>query len=282
MGAAITTRSEQRAFGGVQGFYEHASAACGGPMRFGVYLPPAAERGPVPAVTFLAGLECTEQTFAQKAGAQRVASELGLALITPDTSTRARLPGDDASWDFGQSAGFYLDATMEPWSAAYRMETHVTRELPATIESYFPIRSDRRGLCGHSMGGHGALTLALRHRELYASVSALAPICAPSRVPWGEQAFTHYLGPDRSAWSAHDATELVAGGSHFPGVPLLDFGLSDKFLSSQLRPELLEEACRGSGTLVTVRRLTGYDHSYYFIQTFIEDHLRHHASVLLA
>lgn len=283
MSEAVTTRSEQRAFGGVQGFYEHASVACAGPMRFGVYLPPAAERGPVPAVYYLAGLECNEQTFAQKAGAQRVAAELGLALVTPDTSPRsARFPGDDASWDFGQSAGFYLDATAAPWSAAYRMETYLTAELRALVESRFPIAADRRGLTGHSMGGHGALTLSLRHRELYSSVSALAPICSPCRVPWGEKAFSNYLGPDRALWRAHDTTELVAGGSAFPGVPLIDVGLADKFLSTQLQPELLEEACRSSGRLITVRRMTGYDHSYYFVSTFIEDHLRHHAAVLLA
>lgn len=283
MGAAddITVRSEQRAFGGVQGFYELASAACAGQMRFAVYLPPQASARPVPALYYLAGLTCSEETFVIKAGAQRVAAELGLALVACDTSPRAaRFPGDDASWDFGQGAGFYLDATAAPWSAAYRMETHVAVELPAAVEARFPIARERRGITGHSMGGHGALTLALRHPGRYASVSALAPICAPAQVPWGEKAFAGYLGDDRAAWAGHDACALLRAGGRLPGAPLVDQGLADKFLTRELRPELLEAAAAAVGQPLTVRRHDGYDHSYYFVASFIEDHLRHHAAAL--
>ncbi|MEZ4399866.1 MAG: S-formylglutathione hydrolase [Kofleriaceae bacterium] len=278
----VTTRSEQRAFGGVQGFYQHASAACAGAMRFAVYLPPAAERGPVPALYYLAGLTCTEETFVIKAGAQRLAAELGLALVACDTSPReARFPGDDASWDFGQGAGFYLDATAAPWRDAYRMETYVVDELVAAVEARFPIAGDRRGLTGHSMGGHGALTLALRHPGRFASVSALAPIVAPSQVPWGHKAFAGYLGDDRAAWAQHDACALVASGARFPGPVLVDQGLADKFLERELQPERLEAAAAAAGIDVTVRRHAGYDHSYYFIATVIDDHLRHHAAALV-
>lgn len=277
----VTTRGEHRCFDGVQGFYEHVSQEVGGPMRFAVYLPPAAERGPVPAVYFLAGLTCTEETFPIKAGAQRLAAELGLALVAPDTSPRhARFPGDDASWDFGVGAGFYVDASEEPWSSAYRMESWVVRELVEVVERRFPIATDRRGLMGHSMGGHGALTLSLRHPGRYASVSAFAPICAPSEVPWGVKAFSSYLGADRETWAEHDAAALIAAGRRFPGRVLVDQGLADKFLDGQLRPERLEAACEAAGQVLTLRRHAGYDHGYYFIQSFIEDHLRHHAAAL--
>ena len=280
--SSLVTRSEQRAFGGVQGYYEHPSEACAGPMRFSVYLPPNAERGAqVPALYFLAGLTCTEETFMVKAGAQRVAAELGLALVTCDTSPRsARFPGDDASWDFGQGAGFYLDATQAPWSSAYRMKTYVTRELRGVVETRFPIRPDARGICGHSMGGHGALTLALLAPGEYRSVSAFAPIVAPSQVPWGIKAFENYLGPDRLTWADHDAVALVQRRL-FPGELLIDQGTADKFLERELRPELFERACSDAGQRLSLRRQTGYDHSYAFIQTFIEDHLRHHARALL-
>ena len=277
----VVVRSEQRAFGGVQGFYEHASVACAGPMRVAVYLPPAAAHGPVPALYYLAGLTCTEETFVVKAGAQRVAAELGLALVTCDTSPRAaRFPGDDAAWDFGQGAGFYLDATAAPWSAAYRMETYVVDELRALVEARFPIARDRRGVCGHSMGGHGALTLALRNPGVYASVSALAPIVAPSQVPWGQKAFAGYLGDDRVAWAAHDACALIGRGARLPGTPLVDQGLADKFLERELQPERLEEACAAAGQAIAVRRHAGYDHSYYFVASFVEDHVRHHAAAI--
>ncbi len=279
--------SEHRSFGGVQGFYTHVSAACGGPMRLSVYVPPAAKAGPVPAVYYLAGLTCTEETFPAKAGAQRVAAELGLALVCPDTSPRAaRYPGDDASWDFGQGAGFYLDATEDPWSATYRMATYTTKELIAAVEDAFPIAKDRRGIFGHSMGGHGALVSALRSPGLYQSVSALAPICAPSEVPWGEKAFTGYLGADRTAWKAWDASALVreAGASAKAALGakvLVDQGLADKFLERELHPHRLEEACRAAGQPLELRRHEGYDHGYYFVASFVEEHLRHHARILV-
>lgn len=273
----MITRSEQRCFGGVQGFYAHESAACAGEMRFAVYMPPA--KGRVPVLYYLAGLTCTEETFVIKAGAQRVASELGIAIVTCDTSPRAsRYPGDDAHWDFGLGAGFYLDATEAPWSSSYRMSTYVTSELRAVVEANFPV-SEVRGIFGHSMGGHGALVLALRNPGLYRSVSAFAPIVAPSRVPWGEKAFGNYLGSDRARWAEWDATSLIATGK-LPGRLLIDQGTADKFLDRELRPELFEEACRAAGQELELRRHEGYDHSYYFIATFVEDHLRHHARAL--
>ena len=277
-----TVKSEHRAFGGVQGFYEHASEACAGPMRFSVFLPPGAVRGrEVPALYYLAGLTCTEETFMAKAGAQRVASELGLALVSCDTSPRAaRFPGDDAAWDFGQGAGFYLDATQAPWSSAYRMETYVTQELRAVVEAGFPVRRDLRGLFGHSMGGHGALTLALRHPGAYQSVSAFAPIVAPSQVPWGQKAFAGYLGEDRGQWAEHDAVALLQSGKRLPGTLLVDQGTGDKFLERELRPELLRAACERAGQPLRLRLHEGYDHGYYFIATFVEEHLRHHAQAL--
>jgi S-formylglutathione hydrolase len=276
---AFTTRSEQQIFGGLQGFYEHPSVMCAGPMRFSVFQPPAALRGErVPVLSFLAGLSCTEETFVIKAGAQRVAAELGLALVTCDTSPRStRFAGDDAAWDFGQGAGFYLDATTAPWAASYRMASYVTDELRTLVEANFPIAEGARGLFGHSMGGHGALVLALRNPGLYRSVSAFAPIVAPSQVPWGQKAFTGYLGEDRDAWRAWDAVELLRTTARFPGRVLIDQGLSDKFLERELKPELFEAACSAAGQSLELRRHPGYDHSYSFIATFIEDHLRHHA-----
>ncbi|HET9451659.1 MAG TPA: S-formylglutathione hydrolase [Aggregicoccus sp.] len=278
-----TLRSEHRAFGGVQGFYEHASEACAGPMRFSVYLPPGATRGKeVPALYYLAGLTCTEETFMAKAGAQRYAAALGLALVSCDTSPRAaRFPGDDAGWDLGQGAGFYLDATQAPWSAAYRMETYVTRELREVVEAGFPVRRDVRGIFGHSMGGHGALSLALRHPGGYHSVSAFAPVVALPEVPWGQKAFTSYLGADRRNWMTHDAVALLEQGGRLPGALLVDQGTGDRFLEDQLRPERLRAACERAGQPLQLRLQEGYDHSYYFISTFIEDHLRHHAQALL-
>ncbi len=277
----LVVRSEHACFGGRQGFYEHPSEACAGPMRFSVFLPPAALAGDrVPALYYLAGLTCTEEHLPTKAGAQRVAAQLGIALVACDTSPRhTRYPGDDASWDFGRGAGFYLDATEAPWSASYRMESHVVHELPAWAERYFPIASEARGIFGHSMGGHGALTLALRHPDRYRSASALAPIVAPSRVPWGEKAFGRYLGADRARWAEHDACELVTRAPQTHEI-LIDQGLADQFLERELRPELFEEACGAAGQPLRVRRHEGYDHSYYFIATFIEDHLRHHARLL--
>ena len=283
MTAGFTVRAEHRCFDGVQGFYEHPSASVGGPMRFSVYLPPKALKGErVPAVYFLAGLTCTEETFAAKAGAQRVAAELGLALVTCDTSPRhARFPGDDAAWDFGLGAGFYVDATEAPWSGAYRMYSYVTRDLRELVESEFPIEAGSRGVMGHSMGGHGALVMALREPGAWASVSALAPIVGPSAVPWGEKAFRAYLGSDREAWKAYDTTELLKGGARFAGELLVDQGTADKFLERELHPERLHAACMDAGQALSLRMRDGHDHSYYFIATFIEEHLRHHAKALV-
>ena len=275
------TISEHRCFGGIQGYYRHRSEACAGPMKFSVYRPPQAARGPVPVLYYLAGLTCTEETFPIKAGAQRVASELGLMLVSPDTSPReARFPGDDESWDFGIAASFYLDATEKPWSGAYRMATYVLRELPALLAANFPADTERQGIFGHSMGGHGALTLALKNPDRYRSLSAFAPIAAPTRVPWGEKAFSRYLGADRAAWRDHDASELVQRRK-FGRPILIDQGLGDQFLANQLHPHVFEEACRKVGQDLTLRRHEGYDHGYFFIQTFMEDHLRHHAAALI-
>jgi S-formylglutathione hydrolase len=249
-------------------------------MRFSVYRPPAADHGPVPVVYYLAGLTCSEETFAIKAGAQRVAAELGLMLVAPDTSPRSpRLPGDDADWDFGLGAGFYVDAARAPWSTHYRMYSYVTRELPEVVAANFPARSDSQGIFGHSMGGHGALVSALRNPGRYRSLSAFAPISAPSGCPWGVKAFSGYLGDDRQAWNDYDASSLLSR-TKFPGRILVDQGLADRFLDSQLRLEELEAAARVAGQELLVRRHAGYDHGYYFISTFVEDHLRHHAAAL--
>jgi S-formylglutathione hydrolase len=277
----VETLSEHACWGGVQGFYAHESATCAGRMKFGVFLPPQARAGKVPALIYLAGLTCTEETFAIKAGAQRVAAELGLALVTPDTSPRAvALPGDRDAWDFGQGAGFYVDATQAPWAQSYRMFSYVTAELPAVVEQRFALARDRRGIFGHSMGGHGALVCALKRPDRFKTVSALAPICAPSEVPWGEKAFAGYLGPDRAAWRDWDASALVQR-KPFPGTILIDQGLADQFLAVQLKPGFFEAACAASGQALTLRRHAGYDHGYYFIQSFVADHLKHHAAGLL-
>lgn len=279
---ALETISEHRCFGGVQGLYRHASSEIGLPMKFGVFVPPQAAHGPVPVLFYLAGLTCTEETFAIKAGAQPLAAELGLMLVSPDTSPRdTGIEGASAAWDFGHGAGFYLDATETPWSAHFRMESWITRELRELVLAQFPARSDRVGLFGHSMGGHGALTLALRYPGLYQSVSAFAPIAAPMQCPWGEKAFSGYLGADRAAWIGHDATELVKSGRKAPPL-LIDQGLADNFLAAQLHPHLFEAACAQAGQPLTLRWHEGYDHGYYFIASFIDDHLRHHALTLCA
>jgi S-formylglutathione hydrolase len=272
--------SEHRCFDGIQGYYAHASSEIGLDMRFAVFQPPQARTGPVPVVYYLAGLTCTEETFVIKAGAQRIAAELGLMLVAPDTSPRgANVPGEADSWDFGVGAGFYVDATADPWSKRYRMYSYVTRELPAVIAASFPGSPERQGIFGHSMGGHGALVCALRNPGQYRSLSAFAPICAPMQCPWGTKAFSGYLGADRAAWRRYDATELVRA-QPFGGAILIDQGLADKFLVEQLKPELFEAACRQVGQSLTLRRHGGYDHGYFFISTFMEDHLRHHAAVL--
>ena len=277
----ITTVSEQRCFEGVQGFYSHASETCGGTMRFAVFQPPQALAGAkVPVVTYLAGLTCTEETFVIKAGAQRVAAELGLLLVAPDTSPRgAGLPGEDDDWDFGTGAGFYLDAAREPWARHYNMYSYITRDLPASIGAHFPADMARQGIFGHSMGGHGALTIHLKNPGTYHSVSAFAPIGAPMRCPWGIKAFSNYLGPDEAAWRTYDASELVRAQPSDAKI-LIDQGSADQFLDEQLKPELLVDACETAGQPFELRVQPGYDHSYYFIQTFMEDHLRHHAKVL--
>jgi S-formylglutathione hydrolase len=280
--ATIETGGEYASFGGRTGFYSHRSEACDGEMRFAVYTPPQAADGPVPVLYYLAGLTSTEETFMIKGGAQRLAAEHGLMLVSPDTSPRdANVPGEDEDWDFGTGAGFYVDATEEPWSRHYRMYSYVTRELPKVVAEHFPARPDAAGVFGHSMGGHGALVCALKNPGLFRSVSAFAPIAAPTRVPWGEKAFSGYLGNDRETWRAYDAAELVRGHPFADGREILvDQGLSDQFLEEQLMPEALEEACAEAGQPLTLNRREGYDHSYYFISTFMEDHIRHHAAAL--
>jgi S-formylglutathione hydrolase len=281
--------SEHACFGGTQRFYRHDSREIGLPMRFSVFLPPQAclakPEGKVPALLYLAGLTCNEETFMIKAGAQRLAAELGLALIAPDTSPRgANVPGEADSWDFGAGAGFYLDASQAPWSRHYRMESYLTAELLPLLTSTLPLDAEHIGIFGHSMGGHGALTLALRHPSLFKSVSAFAPICAPSQCPWGRKAFAGYLGADESGWLAHDATALmtVLPSAPYPGGILIDQGLADQFLAEQLHPHLFEAACASAGQPLTLRRQAGYDHSYYFIATFMADHLNHHARQLFS
>jgi len=282
----IKPLSEHACFGGAQRFYEHDSKQTGTPMRFSVYLPPKALRGePCAAVIYLAGLSCTEETFATKAGAQRIASELGLVLVGPDTSPRGiDIPGDRDSWDFGIGAGFYVDAIDQPWSANYRMYSYIVSELYNEVVESFPVDRRRVGIFGHSMGGHGALVMALRNPDQFRSVSAFAPISNPVACPWGVKAFTRYLGTDQSAWRDYDATELIKshGRAVFPGGILIDQGLDDKFLEEQLYPESLQTACVMRGQPLTLRKHRGYDHGYYFISSFIEDHLRCHASQLAA
>ena len=275
-------RSEHACYGGTMGFYTHASRQTGTDMRFAVYQPPQPARvGKVPALYYLAGLTCTEETFVIKAGAQRLAAELGLMLVACDTSPRGlNLPGDSDSWDFGVGAGFYLDATAEPWSRHYRMGSYINEELPALIEAHFPVRTDRRGIFGHSMGGHGALVTALRNPERWHSVSAFAPISNPVAVPWGEKAFGNYLGSDRKTWERYDASLLMRERPH-AGEILVDQGTADQFLENQLHPQALEAAAQASGQKLKLRRQEGYDHSYWFIQSFVADHLQHHARQLL-
>ena len=276
---SITSLSEHACFGGVQGFYRHDSVATGTGMKFGVFVPQA-KHAPVPMLFYLAGLTCTEETFAIKAGAQRYAAEHGM--VTPDTSPRnTAVEGADAAWDFGTDAGFYFDATEAPWRPHWRMASYVTRELRALVLQHFNARADRVGLFGHSMGGHGALTLALNNPGMYESVSAFAPIAAPMQCPWGVKAFSGHLGEDRKTWARVDATELVKAGARVPPL-LIDQGLADPFLAEQLHPHLFEAACVEAGQPLTLRRHGGYDRGYLFIATFMADHIAHHARHLKA
>ena len=278
---SLTTISRNKSFGGTQSVHGHASAETGCSMRFGVYLPPAAELGPVPVLFWLSGLTCTEENFIAKAGAQRIAAELGIAIVTPDTSPRGlHYPGDADSYDFGVGAGFYVDATEAPWSQGYRMYSYLVKELFEVVSANFPVDAARAGIFGHSMGGHGALTIGLKHPDRFKTISAFAPIVSPTRCAWGEKALTGYLGTDRTTWADHDATLLIKKRG-WTGPPILvDQGTADQFLETQLKPQLLAHACAEAGVELSLRLQPGYDHSYFFIASFIEDHLRHHAAHL--
>ncbi|MEZ5738984.1 MAG: S-formylglutathione hydrolase [Burkholderiaceae bacterium] len=280
---ALEKVSSARSFGGEQAVWRHDSRETGTSMRFGLYLPPQAANGPVPVMLWLSGLTCTEDNFIVKAGAQRVAAELGLAIVAPDTSPRGLgYPGEDDAYDFGSGAGFYVDATEPPWSTGYRMASYVGRELPQLLAGFSELATERLAISGHSMGGHGALTLALRDPQRFVSVSAFSPICSPINCPWGVKALTGYLGPDRDAWQAYDACALVASRGWRGPALLVDQGSADNFLTEQLKPELLQAACRDAGVPLQLNLREGYDHSYFFIASFIDSHLRHHAAALSA
>jgi S-formylglutathione hydrolase len=278
----LATLSQHACFGGVLGYYQHRSQANNCDMRFAVYSPPRASAGPVPVLYYLAGLTCTEETFVTKAGALEHAARHGIMLVAPDTSPRVALPGDRESWDFGIAAGFYLNATQAPWLSHYRMYSYVVDELPRVIAGSFKGDIARSGIMGHSMGGHGALTIALKNPEKYQSLSAFAPIAAPIQSQWGQKAFTGYLGAYRADWSQYDATELVKAGHQFGSGILIDQGTADKFLAEQLKPELLVSACQAKGQEISLRMREGYDHGYFFIQTFMAEHLDWHAQRLHA
>ncbi len=280
----LETLSETNCFGGHIGFYRHASAVNNCDMQFSVFVPPQAANGKVPVLTFLSGLTCSEENFMIKSGAQRVAAELGIMLVSPDTSPRGEdVPDDpDGDYDFGLAAGFYLNATQEPWSRHYHMYDYVTQELQRAVFDNFPGDAERHGLSGHSMGGHGALTIGLRNPDIFKSISAFAPICTTLGSPWGRKALGYYLGDDTDTWRDYDACEVARsvtnGGTR--NKILIDQGLADAYRVEQLRPELLEAACAESGLPLELRSHDGYDHGYYFISTFIADHLRHHAALL--
>ncbi|WP_293977389.1 S-formylglutathione hydrolase [Sphingomonas sp.] len=275
--------SANRAFGGVQGVYKHASSSTGTDMTFSVYVPPHEEGALLPVIFYLSGLTCTHANVTEKGEFRAACAELGLIFVAPDTSPRGPDVPDDpeGAYDFGLGAGFYVDATEAPFATHYRMWTYVTEELPAVIGAHFPADMGRRSIMGHSMGGHGALTIGLSFPDRYRAVSAFAPIVAPSRVSWGEKALGGYLGPDRARWAKHDAVALIEGGARLPDL-LVDQGEADVFLEKELRPELLREACDAAGQKLTLRMQPGYDHSYYFISTFMADHLRWHAERLAA
>ena len=274
---AMKIISETTMFGGRQLTVEHDSAATGTPMRVAVFLPP--QEGPRPVLVYLSGLTCTEDNVTQKAGAQRRAAELGMIFVAPDTSPRGQGVANDDAYDLGQGAGFYVDATQAPWAPHFNMYSYVTQDLMALIADNFPTDMDRVGITGHSMGGHGALTIGLRHPDLFKSISAFSPIVSPLNCPWGEKALSAYLGADRATWAAHDACALVKSRG-FGGTILVDQGEADNFLSEQLKTHLLQEACDEAGVSVQIRMQPGYDHSYFFIASFIEDHLNHHNAIL--
>ena len=280
----LETISEHGSFGGKVGFFKHASAVNHCDMRFSVFVPPRGNGAQVPVLLWLSGLTCTEETFMIKSGAQRVAAELGLMLVSPDTSPRGDNVPDDpqGAYDFGLGAGFYLNATREPWRRHYRMYDYLTRELPELVFGNFPGDAARQGIFGHSMGGHGALTIGLKNPHTFRSISAFAPIANPVNGPWGRKAFSNYLGEDRSAWAEYDASELArrAGSKRPAGRILVDQGLNDQYLEQELHPDRFEAACAEGGIELELRRHAGYDHGYYFISTFMEDHLRHHATIL--
>ena len=266
-------------FGGDNTFYKHVSSSVGGNMNFTVFTPPQAKEKKLPVLLYLAGLTCDHTTFIIKGGAQRLAAKHGIILVAPDTSQRdKRYPGDADKYDFGIAAGFYVNATQEPWKDGYQMATYVSKELPELIEAHFPV-DGTWGVFGHSMGGHGALTTALRNPEKFKSVSAFAPIVAPSSCPWGEKALGNYLGPDKETWKEWDATELVKAGKKTSHI-LIDQGTADQFLEGELHPHLFKDACEAAGQPLVLRMQEGYDHSYYTMQTFMEDHFTHHAKVL--
>ena len=276
----METLSTNRAFGGVQGVYRHASAETGTEMTFSVYVPPQAEAGAkLPVVWYLSGLTCTHANVTEKGEFRRACAELGLIFVAPDTSPRGEAVPDDEAYDFGKGAGFYVDATAAPWAANYRMRSYIEKELPALVAEHFPVDMVRQGITGHSMGGHGALTIALRNPGRFKSVSAFAPIVAPTLAPWGEKALGRYLGEDRAAWAEYDAVSLIGAGARVPDL-LVDQGEVDNFLHEQLKTGLLVMACRKAGIPATIRMQPGYDHSYYFISTFMSDHLRWHAERL--
>lgn len=274
----IETRATHRLFGGTLTYAQHQSAATGTPMRFSIFTPPG--KGPFPYLIWLSGLTCTEDNFTTKAGAYGAAAQHGVAIVAPDTSPRGEGVADDPAYDLGQGAGFYVDATQAPWAPHFRMESYVTRDLITAVEGVFPLQA-KRAISGHSMGGHGALTLAMKHPHLFKSVSAFAPISSPTRCPWGEKAFTAYLGADREGWKAHDAVLLMEQGKakSFDDI-LVDQGLGDQFLENQLKPDLLEAAAAKAGQKLTLRRHEGYDHSYFFMATYIAEHVAFHAARL--
>jgi S-formylglutathione hydrolase len=273
----LKLNAQYACFGGTVGFYSHLSATCHSEMKFSVYTPPQAKSAPVPILYFLSGLTCTEENFMIKAGAQQFAAKYGVMLVAPDTSPRnTGIAAAEGDWELGTGAGFYVDATELPWRSHYHMYSYIVDELPALIAANFAVKPDRQGIFGHSMGGHGALVCALRNPDRYRSVSAFAPIVAPTQCPWGQKAFTNYLGSDPKPWKAYDATALVLDHP-FPNSILIDQGTSDAFLKKQLMPDRFAQACEQAGQPLNLRMQDGYDHSYYFISTFIEDHIRHHA-----